>query len=83
MEETTRRVRVGKILTFSIDERVFSKLENRFDMITGKSIKGISFSRWMATVPYVSRLSIFDSTRTSRVKPGLFSFSIKESMRNV
>ena len=33
-----RRVRIGKILTFSIDERVFSKLENRFGMITGKNI---------------------------------------------
>ena len=31
----------------------------------------------------ISLLSIFDSTRTSRVKPGLFSFSIEKSMRNV
>ena len=64
-----RRVRIGHILTFSIDERVFSKLENRFGILTGRNIKGISFSRWMATVLFVSRLSIFDSTRTSRVQP--------------
>ena len=47
MPEITRRVRIGKILTFLIDERDFSKLENRFGMITGRNIKGISFSRWM------------------------------------
>ena len=34
-------------------------------------------------VPFVSRLSIIDITRTSRVKPELFSFNIRESMRNV
>ena len=39
-----RRVRIGKILTFSINERVFSELENRFGMITGRTIKGMSFS---------------------------------------
>ena len=72
MPEITRRVRIGKILTFSIDERVFSTLGNRFGMITGRNIKGMSFSRWMTTIAFVSRLSIFDSTRTSRVKPGLF-----------
>ena len=45
----------------------------------------MSFSRWIAMVPSVSCLSIFDSTRTSKVKvkPGLFSFSIRESVRNV
>ena len=58
MSEITRRVRVGKILTFSVDERVFIKLENRFDIITDKNIKGMSFSRWMATVPFVSRLAV-------------------------
>ena len=83
MPEVTRRVRIGIILTFSMGERFFSKLENRFGMITGRNIKGMSFSRWMATVPFVSRLSIFDSTKTSKIKPGLFSFSIKESIRNV
>ena len=30
---------------------------------------GMSVIRWMTTVSFVSRLSIFDSTRTSRVKP--------------
>ena len=38
MPEITKRVRVGKILTFSINERVFSKLESRFGMITGINI---------------------------------------------
>ena len=83
MPEITRGVRIENILTFFIDERIFSKLENRFGMITGRNIKGMSFSRWMATVSFVSRLSIFDSTGTSRVKTELFSFSIRESMRNV
>ena len=83
MPRIKSRVRIGKILTFAIDERVFSKLENRFIMIMGRNILGMSFSRWMATVSLVNRLSIFDSTRTSRVKPGLFSFSIRESVSNV
>ena len=43
MPEITRRVRIKKILIVSIDESVFSKLENRFGMIMGRNI-----SRWMA-----------------------------------
>ena len=78
-----REVRIVKILTFSINEKVFSKLKNRLGMITDKNIQDMRFSRWMATVPSVSRLSIFDSTRTSRVKPGHFGINIRESMRNV
>ena len=35
MPEITRRVRIGKTLTFSVDERVFSKLKNIFVIITG------------------------------------------------
>ena len=70
-------------MTFSINERIFSNWDNRFDMITGRNIMGMNFSKWMATVPFVSRLSIFDSTRTSRVKLGLFCFGIRENMRNV
>ena len=70
-------------MTFSIDESVFSKLRNRFDMLTGRNIKGISFSKWMATVPFVSRLSVFGNMTLSRVKPGLFSFSIRKSVRNI
>ena len=38
MPEITRIVRIGKILTLSIDERVFSKLDIRFGMITGRNI---------------------------------------------
>ena len=83
MPEITRRVRIGMILTFSIDEKFLSKLENRFGMVMGRNIQGMSFNRWMATVPFVSCLSIFESTRTNRVKPGLFSVSIRESVRNV
>ena len=51
MTEITRRIRIGNILIFSIDERVCSKLENKFGMITGRNVKGMSFSRWMTTVP--------------------------------
>ena len=83
MPEIMRRVRTGKILTFSIDQTVFSKLVNRFGMITSRNIEDMSFSRWMATVVFVSRLSIFDIMRTSRVKPGLLSSSIRESVRNI
>ena len=75
--KSQRRVRIGKILTFSINEKVCSKLEDRFGMITGRNIRGMSFSSWMATLLFVSRLSIFDNTRTSRVKPEIFSFSIR------
>ena len=80
MLEITRRIRIGKMLTLSIDERVFRKLENRFGTFTSRNIKGMSFSRWMATLPFVSRLSIFDSTRTSRNKQRHFSFSIRNSV---
>ena len=83
MLEITRRDRIEKILTFSIDDIVLSKLENRFGMITGRIMQGMSFSRWMATVPFVSHLFIYDSTKTSRVKPGLICFSIRKSVRNV
>ena len=38
MPEITRRGRIEKILTFAIDERIFSRLENRFGMITGRNI---------------------------------------------
>ena len=41
----------------------FSKLENRFGMITGRNIKGMSYSRWMATVPFVSCLPIFNARK--------------------
>ena len=44
MPEITRRVRIGKIFTFSIDEKDFSKLENRSGMITSRNIKGMSRS---------------------------------------
>ena len=83
MPEFTKRVRIGNIKTFSINERIFRKLEDIFGIITGGNIEGMSFSKWMATVLFVSHFSIFDSLRTSRVKSGLFSFSIRESMRNV
>ena len=81
MPKITRRIRIGKNLTFSSDERVFSKLENKISIITSRNIKDISFNRWMVTVMFVSRLSIFDSTRTSRVKPELFSFGIRKSVK--
>ena len=44
MPEITRRVRIGKILTFSIDERVYSKLKNRFGMITNRNINYMIFT---------------------------------------
>lgn len=42
---------------------------NRYGIIAGRNKKGMSFWRWMTTLPFVSRLSLSDSTRTSRVKP--------------
>ena len=68
MPEISRRVRITKNLTFLIDERVFSKFENRFGMITVRNILGLNFSRWMATEPFVCRFSVFDSTRRSQTK---------------
>ena len=71
--QKSREVRIGKTLIFSIDERVFSKYENRFGLIIWRNIKGMSFSRWMTMVLFMNRLSIFDSTRTTRFKPGLLA----------
>ena len=44
MPEIMRRVRIGKILTFSIDERVFSKLENSWHDY-GQKYKGHEFQQ--------------------------------------
>ena len=38
MPGITSRDKIGKILIFTINERVFSKLENIFDIISGKNI---------------------------------------------
>ena len=38
MPEITRRVRIGKILIFSIDVKIFIKLENRLGVIMDKNI---------------------------------------------
>ena len=54
MPEITKRVRIEKILTFSIEKKIFSKLANRFDMITDSNIKGMNFSRWMSTVLFLT-----------------------------
>ena len=62
VSEVTKGVRSGKSLTFPTDERVFGKLKDRFGMISGQNIKGVSFRRWVAKVPYVSRLFTIDST---------------------
>ena len=78
MPEITRRFRIGKILTFFIDERVFNKLENRFGMIMGRNIKSMSFSRWMAMVPFVSCLSIFDSTRKAELYQGFLALVLEK-----
>ena len=83
MPEVSRRVRIGKVLTFSIDGRIFGMLKNRLGMISGRNIKGMIFRRWLAAVPFVSCLSIMDSTRASRVKPRFTSFRIRESVWNV
>ena len=47
MPEITRKVRIEKILTFSIDGRVFSKLENRFDMTMDRNIKCTNLCIWL------------------------------------
>ena len=39
-------------------------MKNRFGMTSGRNIKCMSFRRWIATVPFVSRLSIINNTRT-------------------
>ena len=47
MPEITKRVRIGKILTFSIDKKSFIKLKNIFGMVTGRNIEGMSFSKYL------------------------------------
>ncbi len=59
MTEIFRGTGVGKVLTFSIDERVFGKSEYRFGTISGRNIQGMIFRSWKAHAPFVSFLSIF------------------------
>ena len=40
-------------------------MENRFGVIPASNVKSMSIGRWKAEVPFVSHLSIIDSTRTS------------------
>src|SRR6056300_1167718 len=83
MPEVTGRIRKSKVLAFSIDERVFGKSENRFGTIPGRNVKFMISIRLKVLVPFVSCLSIFYSTRTSVIKPRLFSMRSRESTWNV
>ena len=64
------KMKQGKVLEILLARYQKSREEleleiHIFGMITGRNMRGMSFSRWMVTAPFVSRLSIFDSTRTS------------------
>ena len=73
MPEVSRRVRIGKVLTFSIDGRIFGMLKNRLGMISSRNIKGMSFRRWLAAIPSVSCLSIMDSAALSQIISPFFA----------
>ena len=51
-------------------------------MISGTNIRGVSFRRWMAKEPSVSRFYILESMRTIRVKPRFTGIRIRESLWN-
>lgn len=57
-------VRICKILTLYCI-RIFDESYNKFGMIFGRNIKGLSLSRWIATVPFVNLFSTFDTERAS------------------
>ena len=67
MREITRKVIIGKSLTFSIDERVFSKLGNKFGMITCRNIND-EFQQMYNYGTVCEKPFFFDSTRRSKVK---------------
>ena len=76
MPEITRSVRTGKFLIFSINESVFSKSENRFGIITGRNILGMSFSRWI-TVYFIIWLVVnsLSLRKDKTIFPLSFNFS--------
>lgn len=83
MPEVSGRIRKSKVLTFSMNEGVFGKSENRFGTIPGGNVQIMVSWSAKALVPFVSCLSIFDSSRTSVIKPRLFSMRNRESTWNV
>ncbi len=84
MPEVTGRIRKkSQVLTFPIDEIVFGKSKTRFCTIPGGNIKIMISGSSKALVLFASCLSILDSTRTSVIKPRLFSIRSKESTWNV
>ena len=82
MPERTGRIRGSKVLTLSIDERIFGKSENRFGMVPGRNIKVMISRSAKAQVPFMGSLSILDSTRASVIKPRLFSVRSRKSVWN-
>ncbi len=83
MPEIFGRIGIGNFLTFSINEGVFGKSKDRFGTISGRNKKSMIVRSRKVSVPFVSFLSIIDSTRTSVIKPGPFSFRKRESTWNV
>ena len=53
-------------------------MQNRFDMIPGRNVKSVNIRRWKAEVPFVSHLSIMDSTRTSLIETRFVRFWARE-----
>ena len=77
-QKSREELELGRLLCFLFVKDILSKVENRFGIITGRNIRNMSFSKWIATVPFQSCLSNFHSTRTSRVKPRLSSKVLKK-----
>ena len=77
MPEITRRVRIGKILKFSIDQRVFSKMENRFGMLTDRTISGnIGMSLWAAFLSLITR-------EQAEFNQGFLALVLEKNVKNV
>ncbi len=82
MPDIFERIRISKILTFSINEGVFVKSKDRFGMVSGRNKKSMIVRSWKASVPFVSFLSVVDRTRTSVIEPGLLALG-REKVRGM
>ncbi len=69
MAEIFGRIRIGKDLTLSINGGVFGKSKDRLGTVLGRNKKSMTVRSWKASAPFVSFLSIVDSTKTSMIEP--------------
>ena len=69
MPERTGRIRGGKVLTLSVDERILGELYNRFATVPGRNVKVMISRSVKAHIPLVSCFSFLESMKESVIKP--------------